>query len=139
MSACKLAVSKEKDAQTSFFPEVLVSFGMQGRIQYFQIEGGGGGGGRLLCKQSPLRLESRAAGPLAGPGSFTVSDALSCHLSLIFKHSDTNLEEKKNTLSIKFYWGARLLRPVCTPPGSDTEMHVFEVLYIDLLIGWLND
>ena len=43
----------------------------------------------------PNSLSAGVQGPLKGPGSSrVVFNALSCYLSLIFKHSDTRLDKK---------------------------------------------
>ena len=69
--------------------------------QDFLLGGGGGGVRKRLYVRPHIR-------------ALWVFDALSCYLSLIFKHSDTKWD-KKNSQS-NFFWGARLLRPPLNPP-----------------------
>ena len=66
----------------------------QGRIQDFHLGRGGGGGGRKrLCARAPITARNSKYLIRRKPlGDF---DALSCYLSLMFKHSDTKWDLKK--------------------------------------------
>ena len=54
-----------------------------------------------------------------GPGSSRVLDDLSSYLSLIFKHSDTKVDIKKESIVYQYLGGAVSVVP---PPGSATEL-----------------
>ena len=88
----------------AFAPAAPISWNKstdQGRIQDFHL---GGGGQKIMCAHAhherlarcPLRPGSRARlGPLE---ALRVFCALSCYISLIFKHSDTKLDKYKVVL-----------------------------------------
>ena len=65
------------------------------------------------------RIYGRGPGHALGPmEALRVSDALSCYLSLNFKHSDTKWDFKK---TVDNFFGGRLLRP--PPPVSIRLCH----------------
>ena len=73
--------------------------------------------GTLRARKSKS-LSAGVQGPLKGPGSsIGFINALSCYLSLIFKHSDTKLDLKKTVDPILGGGGA----PVAPPSGSATD------------------
>ena len=85
--------------------------------------GGGGGTKDYVCAPTPRSEVPYGRGP--GPAwklSVFVVDALSCYLSLILKHSDTEWDKKH--IWSNFVWGGgggggggeRLLRPPLNPP-----------------------
>ena len=90
---------------------------------------------RLLCahcaqyeREAPTSLTAGVQGPLKGHGSSEVLDALSCYLSLIFKHSDTKWNTEKHSRSggVFFFLGGGggrrgLLPP--PPPPLDPPLH----------------
>ena len=89
-----ITFSKLKHEQ--YFQRSCFVLSSQGRIQDFHW---GGGGCKRLCASThimstePNSLSAGVQGPLKGPGSSGgCFNALSCNLSLIFKHSD----KKKN-------------------------------------------
>ena len=72
----------------------------------------GGGGAKIMCGHAHHEREARR--PLR-PGSrapLGFFDALSCYLSLIFKHSDAKRVKKHTVDPILGEWGARLLPPL---------------------------
>ena len=87
---------------------------------------GGGGGGRKAQNimythahhereaRSPLRLGSRTR--VRALEALGVFDALSCYLSLIFKHSDTKWDKKSTVDQILGGWGGR--SPVVPSGGT---------------------
>ena len=101
---------------------------VQGRIQDFHLVGGGAQ--KIMWAHAHHKLEARS--PLT-PGSrahkwaleaLGVFDALSCYLSLIFKHSDTKWD-KKNTVDqffffFFFFWGGGA--PLVLPSKSATAV-----------------
>ena len=94
-----------------FGPPCIVH--LQGRIQDFN---GGGGGQKIMSANAYLEREARSQ-----PGSRKLSGgyALSCYLSLIFKHSHTRWD--KRTQLIKICGRPRLL-PL--PRGSTADLNV---------------
>ena len=93
---------------------------------------GGGGGRKRLCARSHItrcaepNSLSAGVGPLKGPGSCRVvlMLALSCYLSLIFKHSDKkNWEKKTETHSWSNFRRVR----ACCAPGSATDLVIERV------------
>ena len=84
------------------------SFWSQGRIQDFHW--GGGGGRKRLCARTHIMIaDPEVQSPLF--------DALSCYLSLIFKHSDINWDKKHTTLD-QILGGPACCAPQNPPPWT---------------------
>ena len=71
--------------------------------------------------RSPFNIWPGSEGPLKGPRSSRVLDALSCYLSLILKHSDTKLGRKKKIIVDHNLEGSRGACCNAPPPGSATD------------------
>ena len=67
----------------------------------------------------PSTVGVHCIGPLKGPGSSRVLDALSCYLSLIFRHSDTKWDWK-NIYSRSKFRGASMIAPPPPPVASSS-------------------
>ena len=105
----------------------------------------GGGGGTTdyarartfmtLRARNPKSLTARVQDPLEGPGSSRRGggvDALSCYLSLIFKHSNTKWDFKKQPIKKKKLGGVRLLCPPPPPPSKSATAIPCKISYLTL-------
>ena len=89
----------------NYWKEVYLKYSKAGADPGFSFGVGGGGGGtqKIMCAHGPMHIKSAKPkvpyrrGP--GPGSSWVFYALSCYLILIFKHSHTKWDLKKQSRS----------------------------------------
>ena len=93
----------------------------QGQIQDFQL----GRAQKIMCTHADHRRKARSPftdglqAALKGPGSSRVFYALSCYLSLIFKHSDTKWPIKSVNHNLGGGGGeAPAVPPLDPPPGG---------------------
>ena len=86
---------------------------LQGADPGFSLGGGGGGWRMIMCAHAHHEREPRSPFYCRGP-ALGFFDALSCYLSLLFKHSDTKWDKKEEKKSINLK-GAPVAPPLNPP------------------------
>ena len=93
-----------------FITEVIIVQRKQERSQDFHWGWGGGGGRLYMCARTHTHPERETRSPLR-PGR-VFNNALSCYLSLIFKHSEEEKNGRKKHSRSNFRGGGGLLHPL---------------------------